>query len=80
MNKVGLIVINGYGVAEGVQHQIKRLEEEFSRKGVKIDVRTSTDVFSYLNDGNVEVQLPHYDFVVYLYKDRYVSELLEKKG
>ena len=80
MNKVGLIVINGYGVAEGVQHQIKRLEEEFSLKGVKIDVRTSTDVFSYLKEGNVEVQLPHYDFVVYLDKDRYVAELLEKKG
>ena len=80
MNKKGLIVINGYGVAEGVQHQLKRLREEFSKRNVVVDVRTSTDVFSYLKNGDVRVELPKYDFVIYTDKDRYIAEELERAG
>ena len=80
MDKKGLIVVNGYGVADGVSHQVKRLSDEFSSKNVSIDIRKSTDVFAYLNDGLTFVDLPKYDFVVYLDKDRYVAELLEKAG
>lgn len=80
MSKKGLIVINGYGVAEGVQHQIKRLLEEFSNKNVPVDVRTTTEVLAYISESSIAVNLPSYDFVVYLDKDRYVAELLEKKG
>ena len=80
MNKKVLIVINGYGVAEGIQHQIKRLKEEFSKRGVFVDVRTSTDVFTYLKEGRVICSLPKYDYVIYTDKDRYVAELLEKSG
>lgn len=80
MNKKGLIVINGYGVADGVKHQLRRLKEEFSKRNVEIDVRTSTDIFSYLKEGNVSVSLPKYDFVIYTDKDRYIAEELEKAG
>ena len=80
MNKKGLIVINGYGVAAGVQHQVKRLKDEFSLRGVEVDVRTSTDVFSYIKEGNIDVSLPKYDFVIYTDKDRYVAHELEKAG
>ena len=80
MNKKGLIVINGYGVAEGVQHQVRRLLEEFSKRKVKIDVRTSTDIFSYIKEGTISVDLPKYDFVIYTDKDRYVAGELEKAG
>ena len=80
MSKKGLIIINGFGVAEGIQHQLKRLKEEFSNKGVPVDVRTSTDVFSYLSEGNVKSTLPHYDFVIYTDKDRYIAEELERAG
>jgi len=80
MSKKGLIIINGYGVAEGIQHQLKRLKEEFSKKGVPVDVRTSTNVFSYLSEGNVKSTLPHYDFVIYTDKDRYIAEELERAG
>ena len=80
MNKKGLIIINGFGVAEGIQHQLKRLKEEFSKKGVPVDVRTSTDVFSYLSEGYVKTTLPHYDFVIYTDKDRYIAEELERIG
>lgn len=80
MSKKGLIIINGFGVAEGIQHQLKRLKEEFSKKGVTVDVRTSTDVFSYLSEGYVKSTLPHYDFVIYTDKDRYIAEELERAG
>ena len=80
MSKKGLIIINGFGVAEGIQHQLKRLKEEFSKKGVPVDVRTSTDVFSYLSEGYVKTTLPHYDFVIYTDKDRYIAEELERIG
>ena len=75
-----LIVINGYAVAQGVEHQIKRLTEEFLARGVEVDVRKNTDILAYIDGEKIVHQLPPYDFVVYLDKDRYVAGLLEKSG
>ncbi len=80
MNKKVLIVINGYGVADGVQHQVQRLTEEFNKRDVFVSVAKSTDILSYLKEGNVFSSLPECDYVVYLDKDRYVAELLERSG
>ena len=79
MKKV-LLVINGYGLAGGIQHQVERLKEEFSKRGVEADVIKNTQVFAYIFEGNIKISLPKYDFVLYLDKDRYVAELLEKAG
>ena len=79
MKKV-LIVINGYGLAPGIEHQVKRLKEEFSKRGVEAEIIKNTQVFAYIFEGNVKISLPKYDFVIYLDKDRYVAELLEKAG
>ena len=75
-----LIVINGYGLAGGIQHQVQRLKEEFSKRGVEVEIIKNTQVFAYIFEGNVKISLPKYDFVLYLDKDRYVAELLEKAG
>lgn len=75
-----LIVINGYGLAGGIQHQVKRLQEEFSKRGVKTEIIKNTQVFAYIFEGNIDISLKKYDFVLYLDKDRYVAELLEKAG
>ena len=75
-----LIIINGYGLAGGIQHQVERLKEEFSKRGVNVDVIKNTQVFAYIFEGNIDISLPKYDFVLYLDKDRYVAELLEKAG
>ena len=32
-----LIVVNGYGLAGGIEHQVKRLKEEFSKRGVEVE-------------------------------------------
>lgn len=75
-----LIVINGYGLAEGIKHQVERLKEEFSKRGVEVVIIKNTQVFAYIFEGNVKVSLPKFDFVLYLDKDRYVAGLLEKAG
>ncbi len=75
-----LIVINGYGLAGGIQHQVERLKEEFSKRGVETEIIKNTQVFAYIFEGNIKISLPKYDFVLYLDKDRYVAELLEKTG
>lgn len=79
MNK-GLIVTNGYGLADGIKHQVKRLLEEFSKLGIELDVKKNNELLTYVRDGKLESDLPKYDFVVYLDKDRYVADMLERQG
>ena len=75
-----LIVINGYGLADGIKHQVSRLTEEFSKRGVDVEIIKNTEVFAWISHENVDISLPKCDFVLYLDKDRYVAELLEKNG
>ena len=79
MKKV-LIVVNGYGLADGIKHQVERLKEEFSKRSVEVEIIKNTQVFAYIFEGNIKISLPKYDFVLYLDKDRYVAGLLEKAG
>lgn len=78
--KKGLIVVNGYGLADGIKNQVQRLREEFSKRNVHVDVMRNNEVLAYLQKGEIICKLPKYDFVVYLDKDRYVAELLERCG
>ena len=75
-----LIVINGYGLASGIEHQVSRLKEEFAKRHVAAEIIKNTQVFAYIFGGNTQVNLPQFDFVIYLDKDRYVAGLLEKAG
>ena len=75
-----LIVVNGYGLAGGIEHQAKRLKEEFSKRDVEVEIIKNTQVFAYIFEGNIKISLPKFDFVIYLDKDRYVAGLLEKAG
>ena len=75
-----LIVVNGYGLAGGIEHQVERLKKEFLKRGVEVEIIKNTQVFAYIFEGNVKISLPKFDFVLYLDKDRYVASLLEKAG
>ena len=79
MKKV-LIIINGYGLAGGIQHQVSRLKEEFLKRGVEVEIIKNTQVFAHIFEGNIKISLPKCDFILYLDKDRYVAELLQKAG
>lgn len=76
----GLIVINGYGLADGIKHQVSRLLEEFSKRHIKVDVRKNNELLSYIEKGDIKTNLPSYDFVIYLDKDRYVADMLERSS
>ena len=76
----GLIVTNGYGLADGIKHQVSRLIDEFSYLKIDIDVKRNNELFSYIENGNIKTNLPRYSFIIYLDKDRYVADMLERSG
>jgi RimK family alpha-L-glutamate ligase len=75
----GLIFINPFLIPKQSVHQAERLKEEFNKLGVKVDI--VTDGYLRVNiDGTTRIDLPETDFAVYLDKDKYLSEVLEKSG
>ncbi len=76
----GLLLTNGYGLADGIKHQVSRLKDEFLALGVEIDVLANNKLLVYVNDGQIKTTLGKYDFIVYLDKDKYVARMLEKAG
>lgn len=78
--KKGLILINAYSKLEHSLNQSKRLKEEFEKLGVAIDIRRNNCFFASIDDdGNTKADLD-YDFCIYLDKDKYMSQMLEKAG
>ena len=75
-----LIVINGYQVASGVTNQVSRLKEEFLKRKVNVTIKKNTELLAFIQKDHIESTLPHYDFVLYLDKDRYVARMLEALG
>ena len=76
----GLIVTNGYALADGIRHQVKRLLEEFSKRNVEVDVKRNNELLAFIEEGNIKSHLLDYSFVLYLDKDRYVADMLERSG
>ena len=76
----GLIIANGYALADGIIHQIKRLKEEFALKNIPIDIRKNNELIVYIEDGVIKTTLSKYDFIIYLDKDRFVARMLKKLG
>ena len=77
-----IIIINGYPTAEKFYKQGERIANALRKRGVQADVVKNGDVCTVLQaDGSVKAVLPHdYDFAVYLDKDKYLSQILEKNG
>ncbi len=78
----GLIVINAYPNGVKFIRQAERIAQELRALGVETDILRNGEVFAYISsDGKTELfpQKP-YDFAVYLDKDKYLGELLERKG
>ena len=77
----GLAIVNGYGVLPGIENFLLRMTEEFKKLGVQLDHKKTTDVLAFVqNDGMIHSPLDAYDFILFLDKDMYLSELLEKLG
>lgn len=80
--KKGLIIVNNkYGNAsENVNYKILRFKEEFLKFDYELDVRKNDGSIAIINDGKIELNLDHYDFIIYLDKDKYLARILQKSG
>lgn len=76
----GLIICNGYGLADGIVNQISRLKEEFSKRNILVTLKKNNEVLVYCNGSSIKKNLGDFDFVVYLDKDKFVARMLEKEG
>ncbi len=76
----GLIFINPFLVPIESVHQAERLKEEFNKRNVEIEI--VSDGFSRvaIEGKSAEIDLDAPDFAVYLDKDKYLSNILEKGG
>lgn len=77
--KKGLILINAYYDIPSYLNQAERLKEEFLSVGISADIVKNGELPLVLKDGKVCLDA-HYDFCVYLDKDKYTSLMLEKSG
>lgn len=76
----GVILVNAYKVYESVTHQVKRLQEEFAKENVMVEVWSNEQPPIYIEKENFVNRLADYDFVINLDKDQYIVNLLEKAG
>lgn len=76
--KTGTILINAYTQSESELYQPKRLKEALEKLGVCVQIKRNI-LSAGLCKSKVEIQ-PFGDFCVYLDKDRYAGELLERAG
>lgn len=75
----GIIITNAYWNSQTEYNQAERLKEEFNSMGVGIDIRRNI-FLAYIKDTDIANLVQEYDFCVYLDKDKYLSQMLEKSG
>ena len=79
--KKGLILINAYLKIESQFSQAERLCEELNALGIQTEILRNDGFFAFVENGEIRANLPKdYDFCVFLDKDKYMSEMLEKSG
>lgn len=75
---IGYVIVNqtiGHN-----QYKIDRFKEEFSKKGISLNVLVNDGTLAKIENNNVIINFPKGDFVLYLDKDIYLARLLEKAG
>ena len=79
--KKALILINAYMNLQSQFSQAERIREELEKLGVAVDIMRNDGFFACIEEGEIRLRLAkEYDFCVYLDKDKYISEMLEKAG
>ena len=82
MLKTGLAILNAYIQTPASLHFYKRMKEELGSLGVELDCKTNAEILVSIDQSGdlLTSQISKYDFVLYLDKDLYVSEMLAKAG
>lgn len=78
--KKGIIVINAYATLVSNVNQAARMKEEFEKSGVSADIIRNDCFLTGIDESEIKLYADGYDFCVYLDKDKYVSQMLEKAG
>ncbi len=75
----GLILVNAYSAMEEARYQAERLQEEFAKRGVNAEIKRN-DFFPVSVAKDLSCGLGGYAFCVFLDKDKYVLQGIEKAG
>ena len=75
----GVILTNPYDTYQAQVNKTCRMVEEFERLGVDVTVLSNDRFVSYVENGNATLNLDA-DFVLFFDKDKYTSELIERRG
>ena len=74
----GLIVVN-QSIGHN-QYKIDRFLEEGSKLGIDLNVLINNGTTAKIENGEIVLSIPKYDFVIYLDKDIYLARILERQG
>lgn len=75
----GLIITNAYDFGLSPRHKTRRMVSELENLGVFTEVVSNDGFFAYIDNGKVITDLKA-DFALYFDKDKYIAEMLEKRG
>ncbi|MBE7077766.1 MAG: RimK family alpha-L-glutamate ligase [Clostridiales bacterium] len=78
----GVVIINGYPNGDKFFRQGERIAAALTARGIQTDVLKNGEAYATLTqEGRVQSSIAEkYSFAVYLDKDKYLGELLEKTG
>ena len=76
----GLIVINAYPNGEKFYRQSRRIAEELKGIGIETEIRRTSEIDAAIRFGGRAEAVGGFDFAVYLDKDKYLGQILEKAG
>lgn len=74
----GIIIVN-QSIGHN-QYKIDRFVPEFKKRDINVEVFVNDGTLAEIKDGNIIINLPKADFVLYLDKDIYLARMLEKAG
>ena len=76
----GAIIIIPYHVPKETVEQAQRLKFELENLGVKTEIVDDGFLRSYISNNDITCEQNKFDFIVYLDKDKYLSNELTQKG
>ncbi len=76
----GYIIVNPFKIPVENVHQAERLKEEFAKLDVSVEIIFDAYIYSCADSFGTANPLAKSDFIVYLDKDKYLSEILSKSG
>lgn len=76
----GLIVLNPYGLPNNSSYQAERLTEEFNKLGVPCEICKDGYSRARVNENGFITALSGFKFVIYLDKDKYLSDIIARSG